>query len=126
MCCFFLYKNSLDNQTRFWVDREWKIPKCTFYSKIFPSLQEVHSEVYISVHTCWNNYLGCMKWEVHDHLQKHVVRCTKKQVPIFLILEAVYNWFRSFMIYKALPIFNHAHPIIIKVTFSFPKFAPAR
>ena len=32
---------------------------------------------------------------------------------------------KSPMIYKATLIFNHAHPIIIKVTFSFPKFVSA-
>ena len=29
------------------------------------------------------------------------------------------------MIYEASPIFNHTQPIIIKVTFSFPKFVSA-
>ena len=36
-----------------------------------------------------------------------------------------YTWFRSPMLYKPLPIFDHAHPIIFKVTFSFPKFVSA-
>ena len=26
VCCFFLYKNSLDTHTRFWVDGEWNRP----------------------------------------------------------------------------------------------------
>ena len=25
-CCFFLYKNSLDTQTSFWVDGHWNRP----------------------------------------------------------------------------------------------------
>ena len=33
-----------------------------------------------------------------------------------------YTWFKSPMIYKVSPIFEHAHPIIIEVMFSFPKF----
>ena len=32
-----------------------------------------------------------------------------------------YTWFKSAMINTTLPIFDHTHPIIIKVTFSFPK-----
>ena len=36
-----------------------------------------------------------------------------------------YTWFKSPMIYKASLIFYHAYPIIIKVTFSFPKFISA-
>ena len=31
--------NSLDIQTRFWVDGEWNRPSVYFYSKIFLSLQ---------------------------------------------------------------------------------------
>ena len=37
----------------------------------------------------------------------------------------LYTWFKSPMIYKALPIFDHTHPIINKVTFNFPKFVSA-
>ena len=33
-----------------------------------------------------------------------------------------YTWFKSPMIYNASPIFDYAHPIIVTVTFSFPKF----
>ena len=36
-----------------------------------------------------------------------------------------YTEFKSPMIYKASPISDHAYPIIIKVTFSFPKFVLA-
>ena len=36
-----------------------------------------------------------------------------------------YTWFKSPMIYEALPIFDSAYPIIIKITFSFPKFVLA-
>ena len=32
-----------------------------------------------------------------------------------------YTQFNSPMIYNASPIFEHTHPVIIKVTFSFPK-----
>ena len=32
-----------------------------------------------------------------------------------------YTWFKTSMVYKASPIFDHAHLITIKVTFSFPK-----
>ena len=44
---------------------------------------------------------------------------------IHQIICEIYTWFRSPMIYKALPIFDHAHPMIIKVTFTFPKFVSA-
>ena len=33
------------------------------------------------------------------------------------------TWFRSLMIYKPSPIFEYAHPIIIKVSSNVPKFA---
>ena len=40
----------------------------------------------------------------------------------FMKSFARYTWFKSPIIYKASPIFEHANPIIIKVTFSFTKF----
>ena len=58
--------------------------KFTFYSKIFLSLQQVHVSVYAST----NDYLRCTKCEVHERVRKHDIRCTKKRVPRFLILEA--------------------------------------
>ena len=36
-----------------------------------------------------------------------------------------YTWFKSPTIFKALPIFDHTHPTILKVTFSFHKFVSA-
>ena len=36
-----------------------------------------------------------------------------------------YTWFNSPMIYKASPIFDYAHPIIIKAIMKFPKFVSA-
>ena len=36
-----------------------------------------------------------------------------------------YTWLKSPMIYKVSPIFDYAHPIIIKVTINFPKFVAA-
>ena len=36
-----------------------------------------------------------------------------------------YTWFKNPTIFKASPIFDHTHPIIIKVTFSFHKFVLA-
>ena len=53
------------------------------------SLQQVQGEVHISIHTCTNNYLRCTECEVHDRVSKHVIRCTKKHVPRFLIFEAL-------------------------------------
>ena len=44
---------------------------------------------YVSIQTCMNDYLMCVKFEVHDHVCKHAIRCTKKHVPRFLILEAL-------------------------------------
>ena len=32
------------------------------------------------------------------------------------------TWFKSPVICKAMPVFEHAHPIIIEASFSFPKF----
>ena len=36
-----------------------------------------------------------------------------------------YTWFKSPVVFKDLPIFDHTHPIIINVTFSFHKFVSA-
>ena len=47
------------------------------------------------------------------------------QSPQFVKSFVRYTWFKSPMINKALLIFDHAHPIITKVTFSFPKFISA-
>ena len=44
-----------------------------------------------------NNYLRCMKCEVHKHEQKHVIRCMKKCVPRFLILAALINFEINFL-----------------------------
>ena len=48
---------------------------------------------YVSVHTCTNNYLREAKFEVHNPVCKHVIRCTKKRVPRFLTLEALIKVF---------------------------------
>ena len=55
----------------------------------------MHSEVHISLHTCTNNYLRCTKHEVHDHVLKYAIRCTKKHVSRFLILEALVKKFKA-------------------------------
>ena len=49
----------------------------------------MHGKLHVSVHACTNDNLGCTKCEVHDRVRKHVIRCTKKRVPRFLILEAL-------------------------------------
>ena len=41
----------------------------------------------------------------------------------FIKLFVRYTWFKSPTIFKAWPIFDHTHPVIIKVTFSFDNFA---
>ena len=46
-------------------------------------------EVRFRVHACPNDCLRYTKCEVHDSVCKHVIRCTKKRVPRFLILEAL-------------------------------------
>ena len=56
--------------------------KFTFYYKSSRCMAR-----YISIHTCTTDYLRCAKFEVHDRIRKHVIRCTKKCVPRFLILE---------------------------------------
>ena len=43
----------------------------------------------------------------------------------FIKLFVRYTWFKSPLIYKVSPIFDCAHPIIIKVTINFPKFVSA-
>ena len=45
--------------------------------------------MHISVHTSTNDYLRCTKCEVQEHICKRVIRCPKKCVPRFLILEAL-------------------------------------
>ena len=50
----------------------------------------MHNEVHVSVHECTVDYLRCTNFEVHDRVRKHVIRCTKKCVPRFLILEALF------------------------------------
>ena len=56
-----------------------------------PTLEEtmVHNKVHMSVHSCTTNYSRFTKCGVHDHICKHVIRCKKKRVPRFLILEAL-------------------------------------
>ena len=43
----------------------------------------------VSVHVCTNDYLRCTKYEVHDRVRKHVIRCTRKRAPRFLVIEAL-------------------------------------
>ena len=75
--------------TMFWLMVSGTDLKFTFKFKIFLSLQQVHGKVHVRVHTCTNNYLRSKKCDVHNRKHKHVIRCTKKCVPRFLILEAL-------------------------------------
>ena len=52
-------------------------------------MQEVDGEVHVSINACTNEYLRCTKCEMHNRVRKHAIRCTKKRVPRFLILEAL-------------------------------------
>ena len=49
----------------------------------------------------------------------------KNAKSICSVHQIRYTWFKSPTIYKVSPIFHYAHPIIIKWTFSFPKFVSA-
>ena len=49
----------------------------------------MQGEIHVSVHSCMNDYLRCMKCEVHNRVHKHVITSTKKHVPRFLIFEAL-------------------------------------
>ena len=75
----FSIKNSLNFQTRF----SSGLIVFTFYSKIF--LSWVHGAVHVRVHACTSNFLRC------TIMCANVIRCTKKRVPRFLILEALSN-----------------------------------
>ena len=46
-------------------------------------------EVYVSVHAHTNEHLRCTKCEVNDHVRKHIIRCTEKGLPRFLVFEAL-------------------------------------
>ena len=54
----------------------------------------------LSVHACTNNYFRCTICEVHDHVRKYVIRCTKKRIPRFLILEVLYFQVHPFTLYR--------------------------
>ena len=73
--------------------------KFTFYSKIFLFCSRCTARF---THAFTNDYLRCTKCEVHDRVCKHIIRCMKKHVPRFPILEALgrknYNFCRSFYI----------------------------
>ena len=64
--------------------------KFTSYSKIFISFWWVYGEVHVSIHACTSNYLRHTKCKVYDRVCKHVIRCTKKRLPKFLILAALF------------------------------------
>ena len=49
----------------------------------------MHGGVHISIHACTNDYLRRAKCVVHDRVHKNVIRCTKKRVSRFPILEAL-------------------------------------
>ena len=60
----------------------------------------MHGNIHISNHTSTNDYLRCTRYEVHyrhDRVHKQVVRCTKKCVPRFLILESLKNFLFIFL-----------------------------
>ena len=51
--------------------------------------------------------------------------CKNHSINLLILSFMRYTWFKSPMIYKALPIFDHSHPIIISVTFSVHKSVSA-
>ena len=67
-------------------------------------------------------YTGC---QTKNHSITDSMQNPFSQSPPFIKLFVRYTWFNSPTIYKVLPIFHHAHLIIIHVTFSFPKFVSA-
>ena len=79
--CFVLYKKTV------WIPRlgSGLMVSGTDITFIFYSL-------HVSVYGCTNDYMRCTKCEVQDCVRKHVIRCMKKRVPRFQILEALYIW----------------------------------
>ena len=82
----FSIKNSLDTQTRFWVNGEWNRPYVylTFTLKYLYLCNRCTAQ-----YACTNNYLRCTKCKAHGRVSNHVISHMKKRVPIFLILEAL-------------------------------------
>ena len=72
----------------------------------------------------------CQRFRVHwSSDQNHSITINMQksfyESAQFIKSFVIYNWFKHPMIYKASPIFGYAHPVIIKVTFSFSKFVSA-
>ena len=67
----------------------------------------------------------CQRYRVEYYSITISMQKSFNQSVRFIKLFVRCTQFKSSMIYKAFPIFDHAHPIIIKVTFSFPKFVSA-
>ena len=82
----FSIKNSLDTQTRCWVNGEWNRPYAylTFALKYLYLCSRCTAQ-----YACTNNYLRCTKCKAHGRVSNHVISHMKKHVPIFLILEAL-------------------------------------
>ena len=55
----------------------------------------MYGKVHLSEHACTNDCLRCTECEVHDIVHKHNIRCTKKRVPRFITLEALYTLGRT-------------------------------
>ena len=70
-------------------------PRINYFQKAQPwrhsliPLKTMQTMQLISAKKKRNQYLRCTKCEVHEHVRNHVICCTKKHVPRFLILEAL-------------------------------------
>ena len=67
---------------------------------------EIHSEVRFSVHVCKNDYFRFTKYEVHNSVLNHI-RCMKKRVPRFLILEVLMLYCQKGSVSTSVPVLSH-------------------
>ena len=110
-----------------WMTAFFKIKKKNYFGLIFE--QRVFFQKALAKNNCSGSpAFKCQRygldWPSHPKLF-HMQKLFSQSAP-FIKSFVRYTWFKSLMIYyKPSPIFGLAHPIIITVTFSFPKFVLA-
>ena len=93
VCYFFLYKRKSGYPDQVLVDGEWNRPH-VYLSVVVGARQGTHQ------HTLVHDYFRCMRREVHNRVPKHVIRCTKKHLPRFLIFETLKSFLKRWFFIK--------------------------
>ena len=76
--------------------KKFGIRNLPIVANVFPLVPIGNDMLEISIQACTNDYLRYTKYEVHNRVGIHIIRCTKKKhVPRFPIIAALQNYFST-------------------------------